>query len=482
LLVFVALPMTAALVNDGTSTVGLVRRAPEPLAGPAETTLGVGGQGALVAAIEEPNFFNLPALHTVWYAEAYVATGTVYKASAKVTVEGGLTDNSGTGVVGWLDEASGLGMLLGLKSAGGTHYVGVELLDFDTSERPQGYLYDTNGVEVHPFFSQAWKAVVSAGFRSTNATLLELTFSAPTTNDLAVLAKATARVSARALQDNGQGLQAVSAGLDFLTTLPGPASGERRFGYYAVYDPVRPRTGPIGALDDLAVEGEIGRGNQRPTVTLTSPADGAVVAPGSAVALVADAADPDPEGRVVRVDFYVDGELIGSASQSPLTVTWTAGGAGEYDLSAVAEDDRGATQTSEVVSILVKEVVTDPPTLTIVRDADTITLTWDRAGFQLQASTDLGSAWFDIATTGTQYTESVGAGLKLFRLVGSGAPAGPEVSISIAAGTLTVTWNRSGYQLQSAPEVEGLWTTVSTAGMQHSEPATEARKFFRLIQ
>jgi hypothetical protein len=76
-----------------------------------------------------------------------------------------------------------------------------------------------------------------------------------------------------------------------------------------------------------------------PTVSFVAPAYGAVLRRGS-IGVSASATDPN---GVARVDFYANGQLIGSRSSAPYTVTWNARRAarGSYTLTARATDTAG---------------------------------------------------------------------------------------------------------------------------------------------
>src|SRR5205085_2426285 len=91
--------------------------------------------------------------------------------------------------------------------------------------------------------------------------------------------------------------------------------------------------------------------NQAPTVSLTAPANGAAYTAPATVPLTATASDTD--GTIARVDFYSGTTLIGSATASPYSVTWSNVAAGTYSLTAVARDNAGATTTSAARSITV---------------------------------------------------------------------------------------------------------------------------------
>lgn len=99
--------------------------------------------------------------------------------------------------------------------------------------------------------------------------------------------------------------------------------------------------------------------NAQPTVTLTSPAAGAILQPPGSVTLRADAADAD--GVVSKVDFYQDGTLVGSAAAAPYSFSVSSLAPGTHTFSAVASDDRGGAATSAPASV----VVNAPPTVSV---------------------------------------------------------------------------------------------------------------------
>jgi hypothetical protein len=91
--------------------------------------------------------------------------------------------------------------------------------------------------------------------------------------------------------------------------------------------------------------------NQPPSVSLTSPASGAVFTAPATVPLTATASDAD--GSIARVDFYSGTTLIDSDTSSPYSVSWTNVPAGAYALTAVARDNGGATTVSSTRDITV---------------------------------------------------------------------------------------------------------------------------------
>jgi hypothetical protein len=93
-------------------------------------------------------------------------------------------------------------------------------------------------------------------------------------------------------------------------------------------------------------------GNQPPTVSLTSPSNGASFRSPATVSLAANAADPD--GTVARVEFFRGTTRLGEDTSAPYTLQWTFA-VGNHTLTARATDNGGATTTSSPVTIRVKK-------------------------------------------------------------------------------------------------------------------------------
>src|SRR6266545_2715238 len=80
--------------------------------------------------------------------------------------------------------------------------------------------------------------------------------------------------------------------------------------------------------------------DQPPTVALTSPTGGASFFAPATISLAATASDPD--GTVVRVDFFKGNTLIGSSTTAPYTATWSNVPIGSYSITAKATDNSGS--------------------------------------------------------------------------------------------------------------------------------------------
>ncbi len=100
-----------------------------------------------------------------------------------------------------------------------------------------------------------------------------------------------------------------------------------------------------------AVNITVNPANVPPTVSITAPANGAVVLAPASVAISATAADTD--GSVMTVEFYNGATLLNTDNTSPYSYTWTGVAAGTYSLTAKAYDNAGAITTSAPVTVIV---------------------------------------------------------------------------------------------------------------------------------
>jgi hypothetical protein len=89
--------------------------------------------------------------------------------------------------------------------------------------------------------------------------------------------------------------------------------------------------------------------NVLPVVSMTAPADGAVVPVGASVTLSASGLDVD--GTVARIDLYQGDTLIGSAPGDSIALSWNPPASGTFLITAVAVDNDGGTARSVAITI-----------------------------------------------------------------------------------------------------------------------------------
>jgi len=96
----------------------------------------------------------------------------------------------------------------------------------------------------------------------------------------------------------------------------------------------------------------VGSQNTPPTVEITSTTTNGRFAEVTAITINASAFDAD--GTVVKVEFYADGNLIGTSTSNPFAILWTGMAQNRtYTLTAKATDDRGAITVSAPVTITI---------------------------------------------------------------------------------------------------------------------------------
>jgi cellulose 1,4-beta-cellobiosidase len=123
------------------------------------------------------------------------------------------------------------------------------------------------------------------------------------------------------------------------------------------------------AVNGVACNGG-GGGNQAPSVALTSPTAGSSFASGSPIPLAATASDPD--GTINRVEFLVDGALVGTDTSSPYSFSATGVAVGNHTAAARAVDNGNpaASTTTSAVSFSVTgtqtpSIVLSPASLSV---------------------------------------------------------------------------------------------------------------------
>ncbi len=155
----------------------------------------------------------------------------------------------------------------------------------------------------------------------------------------------------------------------------------------------------LGRCDDGAPAA-----NQPPQVRLTSPSAGSTFSAGSSITFSAVATDSD--GSIRRVEFFRNGQSMGSVGSAPYSLAWHNAAAGNHLLSAIATDDRGASTTSATVNVTVTAPDKDSTAPSIpdglrveARSPTSIALRWNAASDNPGGS---GIAAYDLYRDGTQ--------------------------------------------------------------------------------
>ncbi|WP_181898388.1 carbohydrate-binding protein [Alteromonas aestuariivivens] len=154
----------------------------------------------------------------------------------------------------------------------------------------------------------------------------------------------------------------------------------------------------------LALASFIAAANQPPEITLKSPASNAVIGRGGNLHITALASDPD--GSVVRVDFYVNDQWVGSDDSNPYSASVTGLPEGSASVRLVATDNLGATsEVSTAASTPRVGELNVPGDLYFYNPApyDSLLLYWrdtnvNEIGYQIEQRFE-DSDWVVLATT-----------------------------------------------------------------------------------
>ncbi len=155
--------------------------------------------------------------------------------------------------------------------------------------------------------------------------------------------------------------------------------------------------------------------NVPPTVSLTSPANGASFTAPATLTLNANAADSD--GAVAKVDFYRGTTLLGTDTTAPYVFVWNNVAAGTYSLTARATDNQNAVTASSAVSVTVNAPPPAAPTnlAGAATSRSRINLSWvdnanNETGFRVERSTN-NVTFTQIASPSANATTYINTGL-----------------------------------------------------------------------
>jgi hypothetical protein len=128
-----------------------------------------------------------------------------------------------------------------------------------------------------------------------------------------------------------------------------------------------------------AVDGRLATATASVTVTLVNdPPQAALLSPkahtrvGQGLPVVLHAAATDPEGLLDRVEFLVDGAVVGTVRSSPWTLDWVAAPAGHRKVQVRAVDVTGLDRLSRAVQVFVAGAAPPAPVIAYRVSAGTI--------------------------------------------------------------------------------------------------------------
>ena len=125
---------------------------------------------------------------------------------------------------------------------------------------------------------------------------------------------------------------------------------------YAVGDGKYP--GNLGVM----VKYQLDEGKIKPIVSITTPANNAVYPIHAIIKIKAIASDPD--GSVIKVEFYNGSKLLNTKTSAPYGYSWNNVPAGVYTLTAKATDNSGNITVSDSVKVSV--IPHNPPTVSLI--------------------------------------------------------------------------------------------------------------------
>jgi hypothetical protein len=177
-------------------------------------------------------------------------------------------------------------------------------------------------------------------------------------------------------------------------------------------------------------------GNVPPTVSVTTPANGATFTAPAAISVMANAADAD--GTVARVEFFAGATSLGTSTAAPYSVTWQNAPAGQYSVTAVATDSGGASTRSAAVSVTIVASNHDVPLPWLTQDVGAVGLA--------------GNASFD-ATSSTYTVTGAGADIwgpaDSFRYVYQTLAGDGQIVARVVTVPNTNVWVKAGVMIRA---------------------------------
>jgi hypothetical protein len=135
--------------------------------------------------------------------------------------------------------------------------------------------------------------------------------------------------------------------------------------------------------------------NLLPTVSLTAPQNNDQFRSGESITMRASASDAD--GYIQRVEYFLNGALMGARTNAPYNFTVTNPPSGTYPLAAVAHDDDGGARTSLWATVTVTPRIERLENLTTGVVVIQFNTSVNRGTFLQSSETLAPPAWTNIA-------------------------------------------------------------------------------------
>ena len=408
------------LVNGGKDLKYLAKIENELNDGSAEINLSVGMRhgrwpiGYLEMA--QAGKFTNPALCAAWHSNRHQPATGEYKVSAEITLVGEEEVSDGvSGVIGWLDSESGVGISFVLNHYDGFQVGTVSFLAEDAeANRSLDGLFDLDGLPARATTNSAWSG--KGSHDHSKWVRMELTFSPPTDEDRAVLEDVTARITAVVFKTAKKIVEGTRE-IVLLTNLPMPERSKHRFGYFGYWDSLWDEGGKIAICRNLKIDGEIY--NSPPTIE--SIGDHVINENETAeVRVVVD----DVEVYSSKLEVTADSsnpalvpsegiEIDSSGSKRNVIITPASGAFGEAVITFTVSD--GEKQAATAFTLTVNES-SEPSVLTVARGGEgKVALEWAGGG-ELQASDNLKN-WQPVEDAASPFAVDPIDGQKFFRVL-----------------------------------------------------------------
>jgi len=122
--------------------------------------------------------------------------------------------------------------------------------------------------------------------------------------------------------------------------------------------------GQAASFSAQNVVNNVGAVNQPPAISIASPTKStSYVAPAT---ITIDAVASDPDGSVIKVEFYQGTVKLGEVSSAPYSYTWKEVAEGSYSITAAATDNQNRRTVSAAVTVVVEKSSTTVNQLPVV--------------------------------------------------------------------------------------------------------------------